>query len=306
MILRALVSGALALLASCHIRDAILRQTFVSGADYSVPPGVEESVFAKHTANIYSYRYRFYRTLIVDTAEGLVIIDPMNSEVSKRARAILQEKFPGKPVHTVFYSHYHLDHVIGAGVYSPQNVIAHERAPQYWEDMDASGVLPPTRTLRGDQGVIIGGVEIRLLDQGLSHTDTLFSFYFPGERLVYAPDVGFVKSWPTPGPFDTYYYGYVRAMERLAALDFDTFVPSHGEVGVKEDLAFALAFYKDVRAIMTAAIQRSGDVETGEGLQKIFDEAYPVLKKKYGHLHGFAQMAPLGMVRQMAGINLGY
>jgi glyoxylase-like metal-dependent hydrolase (beta-lactamase superfamily II) len=289
----------------CSLQDQILRTAFVGGADYVSPPGQEESTFAQHADHIYSYRYRFYRTLIVDTSEGIVVIDPMNEHVVRGTLEALRTRFPGKRVHTVFYSHYHLDHVRGAAALQPQHVVAHEKVFDYWKDLDTSDVLPPTETISGDQERQIGGVVIRLLDLGLSHTDTIYAFYFPEQKLVYSPDVGFVRSWPTPGPFNTYHFGYVRAMERLSALDFTTFVPSHGRAGTREDFVSSMAMIKDVRQTMAAAIARHS-VETTEGLEQIFNEVYPVWKSKYGDWHGFDQMAGLAMVRQMAGVNLGY
>ena len=45
-------------------------------------------------------------------------------------------------------------------------------------------MLPPTRLIAGDTVLTIGGVEIRALYMGLSHTDTLYAFHLPAERLV--------------------------------------------------------------------------------------------------------------------------
>jgi glyoxylase-like metal-dependent hydrolase (beta-lactamase superfamily II) len=292
-------------LVSCSIQDFILKKAFVSGGEFTNPSSIPQSEFIQHDNHVYSFRFQFYRTLVVDTDEGLVVIDPMNKNLTTRLKTILDTKFPGKRVKYLIYSHYHLDHTTGGAVLQPQTVIAHKKCQSYWKDLDVSEVLPPTMTVSGDYKLKVGGVEIDFLDLGLSHTDTIFGFYLPKEKLIYTPDVGFVKSWPTPGPFNSYYPGYVKAMKRLSELDFKTFVPSHGILGTKQDFVDSLVFFLDLRNIMSNAMKKY-DVQTSEGLEKVFDEVYPVYKKKYGHLHGFDQMAGLNLVRAMAGVNLGY
>ena len=65
----------------------------------------------------------------------------------------------------------------------------------------------------------------------LDHTDTLYAVYLPNERLLWTADFALVRTiLPIGGP-DYYFPGAVKAMERLAALDFDTFVPSHSGYG---------------------------------------------------------------------------
>ena len=305
----AVVLAGLAFAATgCGVRDRIVRTAFVDGAEYANVEGAPVTAFERHSARVYSYRVRFYRTLVVDTDEGVVIVDPMNARTAAGARTEIERRFPGKRIAAIFYSHYHPDHVRGGrelAPLAPARVVAHERCATYWKDLDTRDVLPPTEWISGDHETTIGGVRIHAIDLGRSHTDTLYAFHFPDEKLLYPPDVGFVKAWPTPGPFDTYHPGYVRAMRRLGALDFVHFVPSHGAAGTKQDFLDSAAMMEDLRATMTAAIARH-DVETEEGLAGIFDEVYPAWKKRYGHLHGFDQMAALGMVRQMAGVNLGY
>ncbi len=290
----------------CNIRDSLTRASFTAGAEFANPDGMPERQFVRHGENVYSFRYRFYRTLIIDTSAGLVVVDPMNEKLAALARSQIKIRFPNKQVHSLFYSHYHRDHVEGGKHFAPRNVVAHRKCPWYWKDLpDSSRILKPTRFIQGDRTFTIGGETIRLIYLGLSHTDTLYAFHLPGRNLVYAPDVGFVKSWPTPGPFHTYFPGYIRAMEKIAALDFRVFVPSHGPAGTRQDFVDSMNMMKDLRATVVRAM-REHDTETREGLGNLFDAVWPAWKKKYGHWRGFNEMAGLNLVRHMAGVDLGY
>ena len=301
----AVFSATWLLFGGCSVQETILRAAFVGGGEFASPAGQPAEEFVQHTERVYSFRRNFYRTLIVDTDAGVVVIDPMNPELARAARKIIDEKL-GKPVHTLIYSHYHLDHVRGGKQLDPGAVIAHERCDFYWKHFGTRHVLPPTARISGDTVLDIGGVRIEAHYHGLSHTDTLFSFYLPDEKLVYAPDLGFIDSFGTPGPFNTFYYGYKRAMERVVKLPFEHFIPSHGKVGNHKDFENALAFYVDVREITAEAVKVHGYGETREEMATLFDAIYPRLKEKYGHLHGFDQMVLPNIVRHMAGESLGY
>lgn len=214
--------------------------------------GVKSEIVAD---KVYTFRWNWYRNLIVDTAEGLVVIDPMNEEMAASLRTELERALPGKKVHTLIYSHYHLDHTRGGVVLAPQNVLAHEKSPQYWKAVDHTGDLAPTRYMAGDMVLNIGGVEIRALYMGLSHTDTLYAFHLPAQRLLFTADLGLVKTNAPNGVPDRYAPGYLAAMNRLVAIDFDVFVPSHFGFGTKQDLVDWRDMMEDGRRLAREAIR---------------------------------------------------
>ncbi|MEQ9365418.1 MAG: MBL fold metallo-hydrolase, partial [Leptospirales bacterium] len=205
-------------LSGCSLQDRLAREIFLSSAKYTDREDFASESFTQHSQRVFSFRYLFYRSLIVRSDEGLIIVDPMNARLSAKLRPLLAQRFPGQAVHTIFYSHYHRDHVEGGRLLEPRNVVAHRNCAGYWRDFgEPEEFAPPTERISGDREYEIGGVRLRLIDLGRSHTDTLYAFVLPDEKILYAPDVGFARSWPTPGPFHTYYPGYIRAMERLAA-----------------------------------------------------------------------------------------
>jgi glyoxylase-like metal-dependent hydrolase (beta-lactamase superfamily II) len=264
----------------------------------------------KVTERVYTFRWTWDRSIAVLTDEGWVVTDPMNAEAAGILKRELDRLAPGKPVHTMFYTHYHLDHVPGGAVLHPQNVVAHAKCPVYWKDLADTPatreIVPPTRLIEGDQKIVIGGVTFELLYLGQSHTDTLYAFYLPGEKLLHTADMGLVRTvFPIGGP-DMYMPGVIRAMDRLAQLDFDTWIPSHFGFGKKSDFLEATEFSKTVRRLSLEALAKYGLPETEDGLKAGFHSVYDPLKLKYGHYHGFNQEALFIVARGFSGVLLGY
>lgn len=270
-------------------------------------PGIDGSRFEKLTEKVYTYQWNWYRNVVIVTDAGLVVIDPMNAEMSAALRKEFDRAFPGRKVHTLIYSHYHLDHAGGGAVLAPTNVIAHEKCPTYWKDLDRTNVLEPTRFIAGDTTLNIGGVEIRALYMGLSHTDTLYAFHIPSERLVFTADLGLVKTMAPDGVPDRYAPGYLAAMNKIIGIDFDTFVPSHFGYGVKKDLIEWRDMMEDGRRLAREAIRTSGSVGLrDEQMGRYFNAVYYPMREKYGQWHGFDQMFVLNIVRDIIGEAIGY
>ena len=287
--------------------ETILKTVTKTVEPYFHGPGITGTKFEKLNNRVYTYRWNWYRNIVIKTDDGLVVIDPMNAEMSTTLKKELDKEFPGEKVHTLIYSHYHLDHTKGGEVLLPANVIAHEKSPTYWSAVDKTGVLEPTSYIQGDTVLNIGGVEIQALYLGLSHTDTMYAFYLPQERLVFTADVGLVKTMPPIGVPDRYAPGYLAAMNRIIEIDFDTFVPSHFGYGTKQDLVDWRDMMKDGSRLASEAIKNQGTpgVKVNQ-LGSYFDHIYPPMKEKYGHWHGFNQMFILNLVRDVLGESLGY
>lgn len=168
-------------------------------------------------------------------------------------------------------------------------------------------MLEPTRLISGDTVLNIGGVEIRALYLGLSHTDTLYAFHIPSERLVFTADLGLVKTVPPVGVPDRYAPGYLAAMNRIIDADFDTFVPSHFGYGTKQDLIDWRDMLEEGRRLARNANKASGTPGVqADQMGKYFDAVYYPMREKYGDWHGFSAMFVLNLVRDIEGEALGH
>ncbi len=270
-------------------------------------PGIDGTRFDKLTEKVYTFRWNWYRNLVIVTDAGLVVIDPMNVEMATALRVELGRHFLGKPVHTLIYSHYHIDHTKGGAALAPANIIAHEKCSTYWNAVNHEGVLEPTRLISGDTTINVGGVEIQALYMGLSHTDTLYAFHIPSERLLFTADLGLVKTIAPDGVPDRYAPGYLAAMNRLIGIDFDIFIPSHFGYGNKQDLVDWRDMMEDGRRLAGDAIQKHGSMGVRENqMGKYFDAVYYPMRDKYSKWHGFNDMFVLNIVRDLVGEALGH
>lgn len=259
--------------------------------------GTEGSTLERLSERVYTFNWHFDRAIIVDTDEGLVITDPFNEHMTRAMLQALKNAGIDKPVHTVIYTHFHVDHVRGAGVLNPQNVIAHKRCEGYWKDLGATGIMRPTEFVEGDVQREIGGVTMRLISLGMAHTDTNYAVYFPKQRALYLADMVGGRVFLPVGGIALYVPGYFRALEQLKAIDFEIFVPSHFAAGKRQDFLDAVAMQQDLRRLVAQAMTKhDGPIPTfmdEDRFLAVYDEVYPVLRARYGDWHGFdSQVLP--------------
>jgi glyoxylase-like metal-dependent hydrolase (beta-lactamase superfamily II) len=95
-------------------------------------------------------------------------------------------------------------------------------------DFDGIDVTPPTRDFEGELSLEVGGRKLRLLEVGPAHTPGDLVVQVPDAGVVYSGDILFVGATPVmwAGPV----INWIGAIERLLALDADTYVPGHGPV----------------------------------------------------------------------------
>lgn len=93
----------------------------------------------------------------------------------------------------------------------------------------------PDRAFTGTRSETVGGRELRLIEVGPAHTPGDLIVHVPDAGVVYAADVLFVGVTPVmwQGPLEN----WLRALDLLDELDADAYVPGHGPVGGREDVA---------------------------------------------------------------------
>src|SRR5690606_3712659 len=74
----------------------------------------------------------FANVVVLDTEEGLVLVDTSSFVTAQAVRSAVQG-FSDRPVHTAIYTHGHVDHVMGMAVFETgghrARVVAHEAVP---------------------------------------------------------------------------------------------------------------------------------------------------------------------------------
>ena len=106
---------------------------------------------------------------------------------------------------------------------------------------------------------------------------------------------------------DFYYPGYIRALDRLIALDAAHYIPSHLDPGSRQDLIdfrnMTAAFHEAVRAELAGNDYHAAD---GAALRRSIKAVYDKLEPEYGDWHGFNEMFVPKFGRHWGGSYLGY
>ncbi|MEQ9367086.1 MAG: MBL fold metallo-hydrolase [Leptospirales bacterium] len=308
---------------ACSLNDFVFGRLAESSAGLFTQwhgQSMRGSELTRLSDRLYTYRWEWYRSLVVRTGAGYVVIDPFNpvaaadlrERLAAEERSRRGQRAGAEPrIHTLIYSHYHIDHVSGGRELAPANVLAHKLSPGYWSYLsNTADVLAPTRLIDGDHSFRVGGVEFRLIDLGRSHTDTMFALHVPSERALFLADIGIIRTMPAD--LDVFLPGVIQGMEKLAGLDFEIYVPSHYGYGTKQDFLDALEYLSFVRALAregvakhNAGAGRSLPLE-GERMRALFDSVYYPTKAKYGHWHGFSELAFANLFRRIVGETLGF
>jgi glyoxylase-like metal-dependent hydrolase (beta-lactamase superfamily II) len=121
-------------------------------------------------------------------------------------------------------------------------------------------VIPVESTFADRRTVTLGGKSVQLIHPGTAHAKDMAVLLFPAERVVFAVDYLPVKSLPfgfapsTPREV----IDSVRAVE---ALNFDTIVPGHGDIGTKADVTAYRQYVEDLTAGVQEGIKAGKTVE---------------------------------------------
>jgi alkyl sulfatase BDS1-like metallo-beta-lactamase superfamily hydrolase len=198
----------------------------------------------------------FANVTVVDTAEGLVLIDTGSFFLAESNHGQIRE-WTKSPVHTAVYTHGHVDHAFGLEPFEKEQaehggakitVIAHEAVPARFERYRltagynevinrrqfGAATWPtryrlPDQIYRSDLVVDVGGERIELHhDRG--ETDDHTWAWFPARKLICPGDL-FIWAAPNcgnPQKVQRYPREWARALRKMAALDAEQMFPGHG------------------------------------------------------------------------------
>jgi glyoxylase-like metal-dependent hydrolase (beta-lactamase superfamily II) len=132
------------------------------------------------------------------------------------------------------------------------------------------GIEPalPTRTFERELTLAVGGKRVQLLEVGPAHTRGDVMVVSPADRVVFTGDILFVEG--TPIVWEGPVANWIRACERIEALDVDLVVPGHGPISdrdgarqVREYLAFVQQAARERFEAGLSAQDAARDIELG-------------------------------------------
>jgi alkyl sulfatase BDS1-like metallo-beta-lactamase superfamily hydrolase len=182
-----------------------------------------------------------------ETDEGLVLVD--SGLIGQRALEQLRS-WSDRPVHTVIYSHGHVDHVLGAAAFEGARIVAHRNLParldRYRLTAGWNGAINarqflmrefsfptdfryPDQTYSDELALEVGGERFELY-HARGETDDHTWTWVPGRRIVCSGDL-FIWATPNAGnpqKVQRYPPDWAAALRRMAELEADLLLPGHG------------------------------------------------------------------------------
>jgi cyclase len=198
------------------------------------------------------------------TKEGVILVDTkLPGEANYNGLMEQIRSVTPQPVKVVIVTHHHADHTgnndrfISAGA----QVIGHEQLAKNLDtyQFDPRPAKPSATYNTAERTVALGGVEVRVLHLGRSHTGGDSIVYFPDVKVVATSDA---VTTGAQGPLADYAGGgsfgeWTPVLDAMLKLDFDTAIPGAGPVLTKADVQ---AFRAKFNTVMTRAAElvRSG------------------------------------------------
>lgn len=135
---------------------------------------------------------------------------------------------------------------------------------QYLDNISRLRILPPQVTFERALSIREGGREVRLLYLGNAHTEGDIVLYLPGEKIAFVGDLFFNRAIPNTDDARVLEWG--ATVDALLALDAETFIPGHGDVGSREDVRAFARYLRELRSLVQPAVER------GDSLQQAITE----------------------------------
>ena len=215
---------------------------------------VSENIIAVHTT------YLCGSVTVIRTAAGLVFVDTAKPDTAAKTLAAIR-RWDNSPIHTVIYTHGHIDHTSGITVIDQEadtrgiprpRVIAHRNVLRRLSRYEAThgfnsivqgqqfnfpGYVYPIGQRRPDEiyddalALMIGGERIELF-HGRGETDDATFVWLPERRVLASGDfvIWMFPNVGNPRKVQRYAADWAAALRQMQALQPDVLIPGHGPV----------------------------------------------------------------------------
>lgn len=229
-------------------------QNMFSKNEDAIEDVIDKTEIQQVSSNVWFIRMPIVNCTVIETDEGLVIIDtgmkPSGPAVLKAIRSISK-----KPIHTIIYTHGHVDHCYGTWALieageSPQ-IIAQSNIKARFDRYiklrgsiakymsqplnqllnELADMVMPTRYFDDELILEIGNEKIELKHFRVETDDQLF-VWLPDQKILLAADYyqGFLPNAGNGKRVQRYVEDWIKALKAMTELEPEIMLPSHGEM----------------------------------------------------------------------------
>jgi cyclase len=241
-------------------------------------PAAAQNVTFKEVAPDLHFLFDFTSSnaVVLTTNDGVLVIDTRQHPRDGEDLLARIRKITDKPIKWVINSHFHGDHHFGnppfksaGATFVAQSETARIMAQVQPKEFARRGnffksrgfdpaevkLVLPDVTFDSEMTIQLGGREIRLayLGPGQQAGDTFV--FFPHARMVFTTGMFGPRSMPNMA-FTPSVEGWLKLLDRLAAMDVDKILPAHGDVSTRQDVKDLSAMLADEYATVKDAIAK--------------------------------------------------
>ena len=205
-----------------------------------------------------------------------------------------------KPVTHLLLTHVHGDHVFGNQAFEDCEIVSHYRLKERmeeslrneWAPGNLEKMLEDVRRNRPERAYLFEGLRIvlptttfeeawgvdgvEMIHTG-GHTDCSSVVYVPEDRVLFAGDLIFAKTFPWAGDPTADPDAWMEAFERMLSMDVEAIVPGHGPLCDLEEVEAQLEWFEAVREEMSGLIDDGASEE-----EAVNHDGYPVFYESQG------------------------
>lgn len=215
---------------------------------------IDKTTIIKVANNVWTIRLPIVNCSVIETDEGLVLIDvgmtPAGPAILKSIQSISEKK-----IHTIIYTHGHVDHSYGTWALLEDgtipHIIAHKNLPARFDrylklrgsmakymsqpleqlPKDSADLIWPTKLFQDELEIQIGGITFFLKHFEGETNDQLF-VWMPEQEIVFAADYyqGFLPNAGNGKRIQRNIGEWIKALRAMDNLHPKIMVPSHGDV----------------------------------------------------------------------------
>jgi cyclase len=218
-----------------------------------------------------------------------------------------------KPVTHLLLTHVHGDHVFGNQAFEDCEIVSHYRLKEKMEEglrdewapgnlermledirrnrperaylFEGLRIVLPTTTFEEEWGV--DGIEV--IHTG-GHTDCSSIVHVPEDRVLFAGDLVFAKTFPWAGDLTADPDMWIKAFESMLSLDAEVIVPGHGSLCDNEEVETQLEWFEAVRDEMKRLIVEGSSEEEAvnhDGYPEFYESTGDRRERSLRHWYGF-------------------
>ena len=209
------------------------------------------------------------------TQEGVVVVDAPPAIGDKIFAAV--SEVTDRPITHLIYSHAHKDHIGAANLFENVTIIAHNETAKILNERNDPDRPVPDMNFTGMMNLPIGDQVLQLLYPGPYHQQGNIFVYLPEHKALMAVDHVVPGGIPwkllsvTPDV-----PALIKSIDQALALDFDVYVPGHGQTGTRQDILAQQEYVADLRENAMAALNEVNRTEVTQGINgsNAMTEAY--------------------------------